>query len=233
VLSSLLAPRLPAMWGRATFAMLVSSTSMNAASETATAMIQGLLLGCQISSPELAAVAALIGASHRLQRNRAEHRVAVVDFGGWAFKREPVTYRLSEVESFSLMRHNDGYFTARSAAAADVHFCFRICLIAMHDATSQGFAERHFDVAFCGVNTLRSFNQPHQAVYRRRYGVNVARHPGVDFQDARMGAFLENTDSESDAPFRPRMPLMANPPCSGGVHQEGQCAELANATELI
>src|SRR5882762_234812 len=55
--------------------------------------------------------------------------------------------------------------------------------------------------------------------------------PGVDFQDARMGALLENTDSESDAPFRPRMPLMANPPCSGGVHQEGQCAELANATE--
>src|SRR5258706_13063271 len=103
----------------------------------------------------------------------------------------------------------------------------------MHDATSQGFAERYFDVALCGVNTLRSFNQPHQAVYRRRYGVNVARHPGVDFQDARMGAFLENTDSESDAPFRPRMPLMANPPCSGGVHQEGQCAELANATELI
>src|SRR5712672_325009 len=172
------------MWGRATFAMLVSSTSMNAARETATAMIQGLPLGCQISSTELAAVAALIGPSHRLQRNRAERRVAVVDFDG-----RPVTYRLSEVESFSLMRHNDGYFTTRSAAATDVHFCFRICLIAMHDATSQGFAQRHFDIAFCAVNTLRSFNQPHQAVYRRRYGVNVARHPGVDFQDARMGAF--------------------------------------------
>jgi hypothetical protein len=35
---------------------------------------------------------------------------------------------------------------------------------------------------------LRSFNQPHQAVYRRRDGLNLARHPGVDFQDARMGA---------------------------------------------
>src|ERR1700688_3855751 len=74
------------MWGRATFAMLVSSTSMNAASETATAMIQGLALGSQISFPELAAVAALIGSSHRLQRNRAEHGATVVDFIAIAFK---------------------------------------------------------------------------------------------------------------------------------------------------
>jgi hypothetical protein len=87
------------------------------------------------------------------------------------------------------MCHNDGYFIARSAAAADVYFCFRICLIAMHDGASQGFAERQLDIAFCAVNTLRSLNQPHQAVYRRRYGVRVTRHPGVDFQDARMGAF--------------------------------------------
>jgi hypothetical protein len=43
--------------------MLVSSTSMNAASETATAMIQGLALGCQISSAVPAAVAALIAPS--------------------------------------------------------------------------------------------------------------------------------------------------------------------------
>jgi len=47
-----------------------------------------------------------------------------------------------------------------------------------------------------------------------------------------MERFLENTDSESDAPFRPRMPLLANPRALG-MHQEGQCAELANATELI
>jgi hypothetical protein len=102
--------------------MLVSSTSINAARETATAMIQGLPLGCQSSSPELAAVAALIGPSHRLQFSRAEHGVAVVDFAAAAFKGdfvyrdfhqldatpmfarglrwEAVTYRLSEVESF-------------------------------------------------------------------------------------------------------------------------------------
>jgi hypothetical protein len=108
---------------------------------------------------------------------------------GRFFRCEAVTYRLSEVESFSLMCHNDGYFTAGSAATPDVDFCFPTCLIAMHNGTSQGFAERQVDIAFCAVNTLRSFNQPHQAVYRRRYGVNVARHPGVDFQDARMGAF--------------------------------------------
>jgi hypothetical protein len=48
------------MWGKATLAMLVSSTSMNAASEIAIAMIHGLPFGCQISCPKLAA-AALIG----------------------------------------------------------------------------------------------------------------------------------------------------------------------------
>jgi hypothetical protein len=32
----------PAIWGRATFAMLVSSTSMNAANETVSAISQGL-----------------------------------------------------------------------------------------------------------------------------------------------------------------------------------------------
>src|ERR1700680_2066176 len=47
VLSSLLAPRFPAMCGNATLAMLVSSTSMNAASATTTAMSQGLCFGRQ------------------------------------------------------------------------------------------------------------------------------------------------------------------------------------------
>src|ERR1700704_2297743 len=42
VLSSVPAERLPAMCGSATLAMLVSSTSMNVASVTATAMIHGL-----------------------------------------------------------------------------------------------------------------------------------------------------------------------------------------------
>src|SRR6266404_5816879 len=50
VLWSLLAPRFPAMYGRATLAMLVSSTSMNAARATTTAISQGLYLGRQTSS---------------------------------------------------------------------------------------------------------------------------------------------------------------------------------------
>src|SRR5579862_1772948 len=45
VLSSLLAPRPPAMYGKATLAMLVSSTSMNAAIATTTPMSQGLNFG--------------------------------------------------------------------------------------------------------------------------------------------------------------------------------------------
>src|SRR5580698_8240360 len=45
VLSSLLEPRPPAMYGKATLAMLVSSTSMNAAIATTTPMSHGLNFG--------------------------------------------------------------------------------------------------------------------------------------------------------------------------------------------
>jgi len=47
VLWSWLAPRLPAMCGSATFAILVSRTSMNAAIATTTAISQGLYRGFQ------------------------------------------------------------------------------------------------------------------------------------------------------------------------------------------
>ena len=43
VVSSTVAERLPAMWGRATFATLVSRTSMKVAIITVSAMIQGLM----------------------------------------------------------------------------------------------------------------------------------------------------------------------------------------------
>src|SRR5271157_5587923 len=49
VLWSLLAPRFPAIYGRATLAMLVSNTSIKAASATTTAISQGLYLGRQTS----------------------------------------------------------------------------------------------------------------------------------------------------------------------------------------
>ncbi len=57
VLWSLLAPRFPAIYGRATLAMLVSSTSMNAASATTTAISQGLYLGRQTSWSSVTAAA--------------------------------------------------------------------------------------------------------------------------------------------------------------------------------
>jgi len=51
---------------------------------------------------------------------------------------------------------------------------------------------------FCAVSTLRSFNQPHEAVYRRRYGVNVARHQVSISKMREWERFLESTDSESE-----------------------------------
>src|ERR1039457_4684400 len=48
--SSILAERLPAMWGSETLATLVSSTSMKVASITVMAMTQGLTPRCQETS---------------------------------------------------------------------------------------------------------------------------------------------------------------------------------------
>src|SRR3974377_1513361 len=50
VLSSMPAERLPAIWGRATLAMLVSSTSMKVDSMTVPAIHQGLIEGRQRSA---------------------------------------------------------------------------------------------------------------------------------------------------------------------------------------
>src|ERR1022692_4209842 len=63
VLSSCPAERLPAMWGNATFAIEVSSTSMNVASVTVMAMIQGLIAGRQTSAFSSGGAAALIAES--------------------------------------------------------------------------------------------------------------------------------------------------------------------------
>src|SRR5882672_196795 len=61
VLSSVPAERLPAMCGRATLAMEVSSTSMNVARVTARAMIQGLTAGRHSSAGAAVRAAVLIG----------------------------------------------------------------------------------------------------------------------------------------------------------------------------
>ena len=62
VLWSWLAPRFPAICGNATFAMLVSSTSMKAASETTKAISHGFVFGFQSWSAwvRVAAEAALM-----------------------------------------------------------------------------------------------------------------------------------------------------------------------------
>ena len=60
MLSSVPAERLPAMCGRDTLAMLVSSTSMNVASVTAIAMIQGLTAGRGRAAPSAVSAAELI-----------------------------------------------------------------------------------------------------------------------------------------------------------------------------
>src|ERR1700739_4351081 len=60
VLSSCPAERLPAMCGKATLAMEVSSTSMKVARVTASAMIQGLTAGRQASALSRVPAAALI-----------------------------------------------------------------------------------------------------------------------------------------------------------------------------
>ena len=81
VLSLLLAPSPPAMCGRATLAMLVSNTSMKAASETTAAISQGLCFGRQplsttsvpsgTSAPHL-----LLGIPHRMEKEEILHRSA-------------------------------------------------------------------------------------------------------------------------------------------------------------
>jgi len=60
VLSSVPADKLPAMCGSATLAMLVSSTSINVASVTASAMIHGLTAGRHSSAAFMVTLAALI-----------------------------------------------------------------------------------------------------------------------------------------------------------------------------
>src|ERR1700688_1939014 len=74
-----------------------------------------------------------------------------------------VANKLFKFESFSLIRHDDGYFIAGAAAEADVHFCFWIFLIAMHNRIVECFAERQLDIELFSRNTSRPFNQPHQA----------------------------------------------------------------------
>src|SRR5579863_527469 len=77
VLSSLLEPRPPAMYGKATLAMLVSSTSMNAAIATTTPMSQGLYFGRQGSSGT-ESTSALLDINFGLYRHTRPQPVVIV-----------------------------------------------------------------------------------------------------------------------------------------------------------
>ena len=49
------------------------------------------------------------------------HQLDAAPMFGSGVRCDAVTHYLSEVESFSLIRHNNGYFIAGAAAAADVY----------------------------------------------------------------------------------------------------------------
>ena len=72
-----------------------------------------------------------------------------------------------EIESFSLIAHDDGNSLAGRAAAADVNLLLRIFLIAMYDGVSESLAERQLDVERASRDALRSFDESHQAICRR------------------------------------------------------------------
>jgi len=90
-----------------------------------------------------------------------------VPMRGSAVRCEAVSQYLSEIESFSLICHDDRNSLAWPAAAADVNLFFWVFLIAVYYGIPQSFAERQLDVELLSRNTLRSFNQSHQAIYSR------------------------------------------------------------------
>jgi len=85
---------------------------------------------------------------------------------GKGVRHQSVTGCLFEVEPFSLIRYDDGYFLARPASASDVYFCSWMFMVAVHDGIGQSFSERHLNIELLARGTLRSFNQHHQAFHK-------------------------------------------------------------------
>jgi hypothetical protein len=81
-------------------------------------------------------------------------------------RHESITFSLSEVKSFSLIRYDDGYLLAGPTAAPDVYFCSWMFVIAVHNGIPQSLAERQFDTELFARNTLRTFNQQHYAFHQ-------------------------------------------------------------------
>jgi hypothetical protein len=74
------------------------------------------------------------------------HQLDAAPMFGSGVRCDAVTHDVFEVESSSLIRHDDGYFLAGLAVAAYVYFCFWIFLIAVHDGILQSFPERQLDI---------------------------------------------------------------------------------------
>ena len=85
---------------------------------------------------------------------RASQMLAHMDFRSASCKMHIVHIRFDQRD-------------AAPAAAADVNLFFRVLLIAVYYGISQSFPERQLDVELISRNTLRSFNQSHQAIYSR------------------------------------------------------------------
>jgi hypothetical protein len=82
------------------------------------------------------------------------HQLDAAPMFGSGVQGGAITNNPFEVESFSLIRHDDGYFIAGLASAADVNFCFWIFLIAVYDGIVERFPERQLDLELFPGNTL-------------------------------------------------------------------------------
>src|ERR1019366_3839587 len=82
VLSSSPAERLPAIWGSATLAMLVSSTSMNVASVTVRAIIHGFTAGRHSAASFMVMDAAPIIFSTPASRESLSHCLYLIQTSG-------------------------------------------------------------------------------------------------------------------------------------------------------
>ncbi len=69
---------------------------------------------------------------------------AAPTLGKWV-RYESITTCHSEVESFSLIRDDDGYFLAWPAAAPDVYFRPGMLVIAVHNGIGQSLAKRQLN----------------------------------------------------------------------------------------
>jgi hypothetical protein len=77
---------------------------------------------------------------------------------------EAATHDASEIKSFALVSNDNRYFAERLASTTYMHFYYSTFLIAVQNRVSQSFAEGQFNTRLLSQNTLRAFNQYHQAI---------------------------------------------------------------------